>query len=85
MREGTLADLDDDVRRRLESLPPTAALVYLELRNGQQPRTLKQLAYDTMRPRSTVHSALRQLHEADLVSCSPRYHNPPTSEWKVAE
>ena len=85
MSEGTVRELDNDVRRRLEDLPPTAVLVYMELRNGRQPRTLKQLVYDTMRPRSTVHSALRQLHDAGLVSCSPRYHNPATSEWRIDE
>ena len=83
MSKSTVRELDDEVRRRLEDLPPTAVLVYMELQNGRQPRTLKQLAYDTMRPRSTVHSALRQLHDVGLVSCSPRYHDPPTSEWRI--
>ena len=79
-----VADLPRTTRERLSNLPPTATLVYLHLYNEGGPRTLRQIAYETARPRKSVHRALRILHDEDLVSCSPRHTEPPASEWKIA-
>lgn len=78
-----LADLPRPTRERLGDLPPTATVVYLHLRNEGGPRTLRQIAYETARPRKSVHRALRTLHDAGLVSCSPRHTDPPASEWTI--
>lgn len=83
MTDATLGDLDRRTRECLAELPPTASLVYLELRNADGPRTLRQLTHRTARPETSVHRALRQLHDEDLVSCSPRHTDPPQSEWNV--
>jgi len=79
-----VADLPRPTREHLAELPPTATLVYLHLRNEGGPRTLKQIAYETARPRKSVHRALRKLHDEDLVTCSPRHTEPPASEWTIA-
>jgi len=78
-----VADLPRTTRERLSDLPPTATVVYLHLRNESGPRTLKQIASETVRPRKSVHRALRTLHDEGLVSCSPRHTEPPASEWKI--
>jgi len=83
MSDATLGDLDRRTRERLADLPPTASLVFLELRNADSPRTLRQLTHLTARPETSIHRALRQLHDEDLVSCSPRHTDPPQSEWSV--
>lgn len=85
MSKSTLGDLDRRTRERLADLPPTASLVFLELRNADAPRTLRQLTQSMARPETSIHRALRQLHDANLVSCSPRHTDPPQSEWKVNE
>ena len=85
MTDATLGDLNRRTREHLAELPPTASLVYLELRNADGARTLRQLTHQMARPETSVHRALRQLHEANLVSCSPRHTNPPSSEWRVDE
>lgn len=79
-----VADLSRSTRKQLGDLPPTATVVYLHLRNEGGPRTLRQIAYETARPRKSVHRALRTLHDEGLVSCSPRHTDPPASEWKIA-
>jgi hypothetical protein len=78
-----LADLPRPTREQLGDLPPTATVVYLHLRNEGGPRTLRQIAYETARPERSVRRALRQLHDEEMVSCSPRHTDPPSSEWKV--
>ncbi|GAA0539804.1 MarR family transcriptional regulator [Halorubrum ejinorense] len=83
MSDATLSDLDTRKRERLADLPPTASLVYLELHNASGPRTLRQLTYQMARPERSILRALRQLHDEDLVSCSPRSTDPPSSEWRV--
>ena len=83
MSDATLGDLDIRTRERLADLPPTASLVYLELHNVNGPRTLRQLTHQMARPETSIHRALRQLHDEDLVSCSPRHTDPPQSEWRV--
>jgi predicted transcriptional regulator len=83
MSDATLGDLDAQTRERLSDLPPTASLVYLELHNARGPRTLRQLTHRTARPETSVHRALRQLHDEGLVSCSPRHTDPPQSEWEA--
>ena len=85
MTDGAVSDLDATTRDRLAELPWSATAVYLELEAASGPRTVRQLAYDMCRPERTILSALRQLHDADLVSCSPRHADPPTSEWSVDE
>lgn len=85
MSDAALSDLPPDVRDRLAELPWSATVVYLELEAASGPRTVRKLAYDMCRSERTVLSALRRLHQADLVSCSPRHRDPPTSEWSVAE
>ena len=79
-----VSDLPRSTREELAELPPTATVVYLHLRNEGNPRTLRQIAYETARPRKSVHRALRRLHEEGFVSCSPRHTEPPASEWKIA-
>ena len=79
-----VADLPRTTRERLAELPPTATVVYVHLHNESGARTLKQIAYETVRPRKSVHRALRTLHDEDLVSCSPRHTEPPASEWEIA-
>jgi len=79
-----VADLPRSTREHLAELPPTATIVHLHLRNEDGPRTLRQIAYETARPRKSVHRALRTLHGEDLVTCSPRHTDPPASEWKIA-
>ncbi|CAL92461.1 MarR family transcriptional regulator [Halorubrum virus BJ1] len=78
-----VADLSQTTRERLRDLPPTATVVYVHLRNEGSPRTLRQIAYETVRPERSVRRALRQLHDEDLVSCSPRHTDPPQSEWEA--
>jgi DNA-binding MarR family transcriptional regulator len=85
MSDAALGDLDRRTRERLAELPPTASLVYLELYNADGPRTLRQLTHQMARPETSIHRALRQLHDEDLVSCSPRHTDPPQSEWRVDE
>ncbi|GAB7010480.1 helix-turn-helix domain-containing protein [Halorubrum trueperi] len=85
MTDATLGNLDRLTRERLAELPPTASLVYLELRNADGPRTLRQLSRQMARPKTSAHRALRQLHEKNLVTCSPRHTDPPSSEWSVDE
>ena len=63
----------------------TGTDVYLHLRNEGNPRTLRQIAYETVRPQRSIRRALRQLHEEGMVSCSPRHTDPPQSEWQVNE
>jgi len=79
-----VADLPRSTREQLAELPPTATVVYLHLHNEGGPRTLRQIAYETVRPRKSVHRALRTLHDEGLVSCSPRHTEPPASEWTIA-
>lgn len=81
MVDATLGHLDRHTRERLADLPPTASLVFLELRNADGPQTLSQLTHRMARPETSIHRALRQLHDADLVSCSPRHTDPSQSEW----
>lgn len=83
MSDAALGDLDRRTRDHLADLPPTASLVFLELHNADKPRTLRQLTHRMARPQTSIHRALRQLHEEDLVSCSPRHTDPPQSEWRV--
>lgn len=83
MSESTLTDLSRSTREQLAELPPTATIVYLHLHNEGGPRTLRQIAYETVRPQRSIRRALRQLHEVELVSCSPRHTDPPSSEWEV--
>ncbi|RLM67649.1 MarR family transcriptional regulator [Halorubrum sp. Atlit-26R] len=83
MGDAALGDLDRRTRECLADLPPTASLVYLELYNADGPRTLRQLTYQMARPERSILRALRQLHDEDLVSCSPRHTDPPSSEWEV--
>lgn len=78
-----VADLPRSTRERLSDLPPTATVVYVHLRNERGPRTLRQIAYETARPRKSVHRALRTLHDEGLVSCSPRHTDPRASEWEI--
>ena len=78
-----VADLPRSTRDRLAELPPTATVVYLHLRNEGGPRSLRQIAYETARPERSVRRALRQLHDENMVSCSPRHTDPPSSEWEV--
>jgi len=78
-----VADLPRSTRDRLGDLPPTATLVYLHLRNENGPRTLRQIAYETGRPQRSIRRALRQLHDENMVSCTPRHTDPPSSEWEV--
>ena len=78
-----VADLPRSTRERLSELPPTATVVYVHLYNEGGPRTLRQIAYETVRPQRSVRRALRQLHDEDMVSCSPRHTDPPSSEWEV--
>ena len=80
-----VADLPRSTRDRLAELPPTATVVYLHLRNEGGPRTLRQIAYETARPQRSTRRALRQLHDEEMVSCSPRHTDPPSSEWEVIE
>jgi predicted transcriptional regulator len=79
-----VADLPRPTREHLADLPPTATVVYLHLHNEGGARTLRQIAYETARPRKSIHRALRTLHDEGLVSCSPRHTEPPASEWKIA-
>lgn len=81
MADATLGDLDQRTREQLADLPPTASLVFLELRNADGPQTLRQLTHRMARPETSIHRALRQLHDAELVSCSPRHTDPRQSEW----
>ena len=83
MSDAALGDLDRRTRERLADLPPTASLVYLELYNADGPRTLRQLTHRMARPERSILRALRQLHDENLVSCSPRHTDPPSSEWEV--
>jgi len=85
MSNAALGDLPAVVRDRLADLPPTASLVYLELDASDGPRTVRRLSYDMGRPERSILRALRQLHDEDLVSCSPRHTDPPSSEWRVNE
>jgi hypothetical protein len=78
-----VADLPRPMREQLGELPPTATVVYLHLHNEGGPRTLRQIAYETVRPERSVRRALRQLHDEGLVSCSPRHTDPPSSEWEA--
>jgi len=78
-----VSDLSRPTRERLGDLPPTATVVYLHLRNEGGPRTLRQIAYETARPQRSTRRALRQLHDEEMVSCSPRHTDPPSSEWEV--
>ena len=78
-----VADLPRPTRERLAELPPTATVVYVHLCNEGGARTLKQIAYETVRPQRSVRRALRQLHDEDMVTCSPRHTDPPSSEWEV--
>jgi len=80
-----VADLPRSTREHLAELPPTATIVFLHLRNEGNPRTLRQIAYETVRPQRSIRRALRQLHEEGMVSCSPRHTDPPQSEWQVNE
>lgn len=79
-----VADLPRSTREQLGEFPPTATVVYLHLHNEGGPRTLRQIAYETARPRKSVHRALRTLHDEGLVTCSPRHTEPPASEWTIA-
>ncbi|MFC5135479.1 MULTISPECIES: MarR family transcriptional regulator [Haloferacaceae] len=83
MTDAALGDLDRPTREQLADLPPTASLVYLELYAADGPRTLRQLTYRMARPETSIHRALRQLHDEGLVSCDPRHTDPPSSEWSV--
>jgi len=78
-----IADLPRTMRERLAEVPSTAVVVYLHLRNEGGPRTIEQIAYETVRPERSVRRALRQLHDEELVSCSPRHTDPPKSEWEA--
>ena len=80
-----VADLPRSTRERLADLPPTATVVYLHLRNEGGPRSLRKIAYETARPQRSARRALRQLHDEEMVSCSPRHTDPPSSEWEVNE
>jgi predicted transcriptional regulator len=81
MTDATLGDLDRHTREQLADLPPTASLVFLELHNADEPRTVRQLTHRMARPETSIYRALRQLHDAELVSCSPRHTDPAQSEW----
>ena len=83
MSNASLGDLNRHTRERLADLPPTASLVYLELYVADGPRTLRQLTHNTARPETSVHRALRQLHGEDLIVCSQRHTDPPSTEWSV--
>jgi len=83
MSDAALGDLDRRTRERLADLPPTASLVYLELHAANGPRTLRQLTHRMARPETSVHRALRQLHDEKLVSCSARSTDPPQTEWET--
>jgi len=79
-----ITDLPRPKREALAELPPTATVVYMYLCNQSGPRTLRQIAYETARPRKSVHRALRTLHDEELIDCSPRHTDPPASEWKIS-
>jgi len=83
MGDAALGDLDRRIREQLADLPPTASLVYLELHAADGPQTLRQLTHRTARPETSIHRALRQLHDEDLVVCSQRHTDPPSTEWSV--
>ena len=83
MSDAALGDLDCRTRERLADLPPTASLVYLELYNASGPRTLRQLTHRMARPETSVHRALRQLHDENLITCSARHTDPPQTEWEA--
>src|SRR6056297_3497188 len=83
--DAALGDLPVSVRDQLAKLPPTASLVYLELAAAAGPRTVRQLSYEMVRPERSILRALRQLHDEDLVTCSPRHTDPPSSEWSINE
>ena len=83
MSDAALGDLDRRTRDRLANLPPTASLVYLELYNADGPRTLRQLTHRMARPETSVHRALRQLHDENLITCSARHTDPPQTEWEA--
>jgi len=83
--DAALGDLDAHTRERLAELPPTASLVYLELRTSSEPQTLEQLTQRMSRPKTSVHRALKQLCEVKLVTRSPRHAEPRQTEWIVID
>lgn len=79
-----LATAPDDVRERLDELPPSCRLVYLALTTADAPLSAPELSEATISAPSTVRHALQDLAEAELVERRPGFGSGSPNVWTIA-